>query len=123
MKHILSCLYISIALILSVSPLFGQIKDDNWDGTAYCSYKKYNPRDILEEGNNFDIVLSFQKPQSSEDLYAAGVSCDIKQLKFLKRNGLINSNPNGTWETTIAIFDETQTSALRDFSKSISWTI
>ena len=111
---------LSVGIII---PAAGQIKNDNWDGSAYCSYKKYNPRDILEEGNNFDVVLSLLKPQSCEELNAAGVSCDIKQLKSLKRNGLINSNPDGTWESAIVIFDEAQTSALRSFSKSLSGTI
>lgn len=106
-----------------ITPAYGQIKDDNWDGSAYCSYKKYNPRDILEEGNNFEIVLSLEKPQSCEDLNAAGISCDIKQLKSLERNGLISKNPDGTWESAIGIFDEAQTSALRGFSKSLSGTI
>lgn len=123
MKHTLQFIYASIIACLMAFPSFGQIKDDNWDGSAYCSYKKYNPRDILEEGNNFEIVLSLLKPQSYEDLNAAGVSCDIKQLKSLKRNGLINSNPDGTWESAIVIFDEAQTSALRSFSKSLSGTI
>ena len=106
-----------------ITPTYGQIKDDNWDGTAYCSYKRYNPRDILEEGNNFEIVLSLLKPQSCEDLNAAGVTCDIKRLKTLERDGFIKRNPDGAWKTTIAIFDEAQTSALRSFSKSLSGTI
>ena len=123
MKHTLPFICASIIACLMAFPSFGQIKDDNWDGSAYCSFKKYNPLEILEEGNNFDVVLSLLKPQSCEDLNAAGVSCDIKQLQSLKRNGLINSNPDGMWRTTITIFDEAQTSVLRDFSKSISGTI
>lgn len=122
-KAILWAAIVGVLSVGIITPAFGQIKDDNWDGSAYCSYKKYNPRDILEEGNNFEIVLSLLKPQSCEDLNAAGVPCDIKQLKTLERNGFINRNHDGTWRTTIAIFDEAQTSALRDFSKSISGTI
>lgn len=123
MKHTIAFLCSSIIACLMAIPSYGQIKDDNWDGSAYCSYKKYNPLDILEEGNNFEIVLSLLKPQNCEALNAAGVSCDIKQLKSLKRNGLINSNPDGTWESAIVIFDEAQTSALRSLSKSLSGTI
>lgn len=123
MRQTLQFICASIITCLMAFPSFGQIKDDNWDGSAYCSYKKYNPLKILEEGNNFEIVLSLLKPQSCEDLNAAGIPCDIKQLKTLERNGFINRNHDGTWRTTIAIFDEAQTSALRDFSKSISGTI
>ena len=123
MRQTLQFICASIIACLMAFPSFGQIKDDNWDGSAYCSYKKYNPRDILEEGNNFEIVLSLLRPQSYEDLNAAGVSCDIKQLKTLKRDGFIKRNPDGTWESAIVIFDEAQTSALRSFSKSLSGTI
>ena len=123
MKHTLPFICASIIACLMAFPSFGQIKDDNWQDYAYITYHRQSPLEVIDTGNNFEIVLSLTKPQSCEELNAAGITCDIKKLKVLERNGLIKRTPDGLWKTNISMFDEAQTLALRDFSKSISGTI
>lgn len=121
MKRLLFCF--ALTLILAPSPANGTQKDDNWQDYAYITYHRQSPLEVIDTGNNFEIVLSLTKPQSCEDLNAAGISCDIKKLKVLERNGLIKRGPDGSWKTIVPMFDEEQTTLIREFSKSISGTI
>lgn len=123
MKRLLLIACFSIILILSVSPVNGKPKDNNWQDYAYITYHRQSPLEVIETGNNFDVVLSLMKPQSCEELNAAGISCDTRQLKILERKGLIKRGPDGLWKTIVPMFDEEQTTLIREFSKSISGTI
>jgi hypothetical protein len=72
--------------------------------------------------NNWDILCAFVQPGKVAKLDSLGVPYNKSQLRLLEVGDLLSSD-NGIYSTSISIFGEEETSAIRKQSKEFADSI
>lgn len=92
-----------------------------FDATAFCSYSSFHPSQYLTD-NNWDILCAFVEPGTISKLDSLGVPYSKSQLRLLEVGDLLSSD-NGVYTTSMNIFGEAETIAMRKQSKEFADSI
>ena len=121
-KHLLATILFSFIQVI----VWGQQSNfrsyKSWDKMAFCSYSTYHPFEYSQSDNNWELLLTLRTPLTAKQLDSLQIKYTDSQLMFLNIGGLIE-NKDDKWHTTIPIFEESQTVAIRKQSREIAETL
>jgi hypothetical protein len=101
---------------------FSQNDIKDYEYTCYCTLIGANPRDIIETGNNWDLLLALKDGKTLDELDKSGMKYSKKQLGVLQALNFIKKQDD-KYYTSISILNANETAELRTITKDIAGKI
>lgn len=98
---------------------FSQNDIKDYEYTCYCTLIGANPRDIIETGNNWDLLLALKDGKTLDELDKSGMKYSRKQLAVLQALNFVKKQDDKFY-TTISILNASETVQLRALTKDIA---
>ncbi len=92
---------------------------DEFEPIAFCSFNQYHPFDYIRMDNNWQLLYALRTPQTPEELKGKGYHFNSSQLNILLLGGLLEMKGRQC-HTTLPIFDQQQTTAIRALSRRLA---
>jgi hypothetical protein len=105
-----------------VNTAFSQNDIKDYEYTCYCTLIGANPRDIIETGNNWDLLLALKDGKTLDELDKSGMKYSKKQLGVLQALNFIKKTDD-KYYTSISILNANETAELRTLTKDIAGKI
>lgn len=113
--------------LLSITPLAFSIMlilparaqdSSRFHTSCYCVTNNYLPNQILELGNNSELLFKLSLPKTRSQLKSAGLKFEESQIELLKDWKLVQDVDNGSGiKASFPIFTNAQSQSLRQHSK------
>jgi hypothetical protein len=108
-----------LLFVLIFTNAFSQNAIKDYEYICYCTLIGANPRDIIQTGNNWDLLLALKDGKTTEELDKSGIKYSQKQLDVLQAINFIKKQ-DGKYYSLITILNSKETSEIRSLTKDIS---
>ena len=99
--------------------IFSQTKMKDYDDNCFCGYSEKHPFQIINEGNNWDILVALKDGKTLEELKKTGIDFTQKQIEGLQTLNFIDKKGE-KYKTLITIINEKETNEIRARTKEIA---
>jgi len=112
-------LMIIFLLALISNSIFSQTKMKDYDDNCYCGFSGTHPFQIIEEGNNWDILVALKDGKTLDELKKAGINFTQKQIEVLQALNFIDKQGE-KYKTLITIINAKEANEIRATTKEIA---
>ncbi|MGD0711101.1 MAG: hypothetical protein ABR968_07935 [Bacteroidales bacterium] len=110
---------IVLLLAMACNAVLSQNNIKDYEYICYCTLIGANPRDIIETGNNWDLLLALKDGKTSDELDKSGIKYSQKQLDVLQAINFIKKQ-DGKYYSLITILNSKESSEIRSLTKDIA---
>lgn len=115
--------YLMILILLTVaSNIYSQKGMKDYEYSCYCTLRYLNPSSLIEEGNNWELLVALKTWKTIEELDEIGINYSLKQLEILQALNFVEKQKN-KYKTLITILNYEETIKLREQTKEIATSI
>lgn len=109
-------------MFLISTNIYSQSKQSNYEQSYYVIFTGTHPKYIIEEGNNWDILVAFKEPGKLSKLNNLGIKYTQKQIEVLCALNFLHFE-NDVYRTQVTILNENDTKGIRKITNDIALNI
>src|SRR5271157_5027678 len=109
-------LLIFLMLAMACNTVFSQNDIKDYEYMCYCTLIGASPKDIIQTGNNWDLLLALRDGKTVDELNKSGIKYTPKQLEVLQAIKFIRKQDE-KYYSLISILNEKETSEIRSLTK------
>lgn len=99
--------------------MYSQKEMKDYESSCYCSFSGTHPFQIIDEGNNWELLVALKEGKTIDELNKIGIKYTQKQIEVLQAMNLIE-NKDKKYKTLITILNAEETDEIRAETKEIA---
>ena len=119
MKIMKNKLLVIVIFAFISNNIFSQTKMKDYNDNCYCSSSGTHPFQIINEGNNWDILVALKDGKTLDELKKTGINFTQKQIEVLQALNFIDKHGE-KYKTLITIINAKEANEIRATTKEIA---
>ena len=113
---------LTLIIMWIINEVYSQTDFQNYDYNCYCRIDLSQPKDIIEKGNNWQILKACVNGFSFKEMDKVGINYSIKQIEILQAFNLLKYTDN-KYYTQFPILENSEITNLRYLTKQYAESI